>query len=355
MRTEWKNDQRNEIGFGIPTVASIRSAASKAVKLAVLLLGDKVAENVIEAQARDFLRLGSKALDSSLLRFAETQNVYAEDEKEEDKKEEDKPKEASKKACACGGTVADDKSDDKKPDFLKEKEKEASAKKADDEVKEDPKEDEKEEPKASEVTPEQKSIPEGIKTEGTNFKPSPGAAAAPTASKKAGELPDALKENQFKKKDDAKKEEPKASTKKADDEMKEDPKKDEEDKKASIKAMDAELKAADEDEMDEDEGDATEASVKVSDEQEVDLNPEGMEASELTAAEASELASIYADDEELENEVKAAEVAKAKKASEKKGIKTLGGGAPKMASTPKGEVDLASIWDSAPDVNDIFK
>ncbi len=347
MRTEWKNDQRNEIGFGIPTVASIRSAASKAVKLAVLLLGDKVAENVIEAQARDFLRLGSKGLDSSLLRFAETQNVYAEDEKEEDKKDEPKaavkaedkkeddkkdemPKEAAKKACACGGTVAEDKKEDKKPDFLKDKE----AKKAED-MKEEKKEDDK---KASEVPAEQKSVPEGLKTDGTNL------VSPKAASEKKADVPEALKENQFKK-DDDKKDEPKASVKAED--MKEEK---EEDKKASIKAMDDEMAEGDEGADEE-----KEASVKISGEQEVDMNPEGMEAGELTASEASELASIYADDEELDNEVKAAEEAKAKKASEKKGIKTLGGGAPKMASAPKGEVDLASIWDSAPDVSSVFE
>jgi hypothetical protein len=95
MRTDWRDEKRDEIGFGIhdnwgtkPTVASIRVAANKAVKLSYLLLGEKVEEEVIEAQANDFMSLGPEALDRSLSRFAETQKLYAEEEEaEEDTKE----------------------------------------------------------------------------------------------------------------------------------------------------------------------------------------------------------------------------------------------------------------------------
>lgn len=100
MRHEWKDDERDDIGFGIqesvknpgaapigeakgtpaPTMASVRVAANKAVKLAVLLLGEKVPEKVIEQQARDFLHLGSEAMDRTIARFANTQKFYAEDE-----------------------------------------------------------------------------------------------------------------------------------------------------------------------------------------------------------------------------------------------------------------------------------
>jgi hypothetical protein len=102
MRHEWKEDQRDDIGFGVPesvknpgaapigeaksapapTMASVRVAANKAVKLAVLLLGEKVPEKVIEQQARDFLHLGSEAMDRTLARFANTQKFYAADEEE---------------------------------------------------------------------------------------------------------------------------------------------------------------------------------------------------------------------------------------------------------------------------------
>ena len=77
-----KAEQEADIKFKaykIPNVSDIRSAASKAVKLAVLLLGDKVSEEDIEAQARDFMKLGSKGLNASLIRFAKTQELYAED------------------------------------------------------------------------------------------------------------------------------------------------------------------------------------------------------------------------------------------------------------------------------------
>jgi hypothetical protein len=105
MRHEWKDDERDGIGFGIqesvknpgeapigeakpvpaaPTMASVRVAANKAVKLAVLLLGEKVPEKVIEQQARDFLQIGSEAMDRTLARFANTQKFYADDEVEEE-------------------------------------------------------------------------------------------------------------------------------------------------------------------------------------------------------------------------------------------------------------------------------
>jgi len=84
MRHEWKEDARNEIGFPLPKVASVRSAANKAVKLAVLLLGDKTNDRLIEAQARDFVRLGNKALERTLKRYAATESLYAQDEEEGD-------------------------------------------------------------------------------------------------------------------------------------------------------------------------------------------------------------------------------------------------------------------------------
>lgn len=60
----------------IPTMKAIRSTASKAVKLAVLMLGDKAPEETIEAQARCFMQLGADGLEESLERFQDTQNLY---------------------------------------------------------------------------------------------------------------------------------------------------------------------------------------------------------------------------------------------------------------------------------------
>jgi hypothetical protein len=107
MRTEWKNDSRDEIGFGIPeangpTVASVRVAASKAVRAAVLMLGEKVTDEVIEAQARDFMSIGPDALDRTLERFVGSQELYvAEDDDKDDKKEDDKDDEDGKEASAA--------------------------------------------------------------------------------------------------------------------------------------------------------------------------------------------------------------------------------------------------------------
>ena len=93
LNHEWKNDERDEVHIPVMKKASyakIRRAASKAVKLAVLLLGDKVSERIIEAQARDFMRLGEKALDNALRRYARTEEVYAEGEEEKEAEGEEK-------------------------------------------------------------------------------------------------------------------------------------------------------------------------------------------------------------------------------------------------------------------------
>jgi hypothetical protein len=103
MRTDWRNDSRDEIGFPIaeehPQVgiedegqkiasySQLRQAASKAVKLSMLLLGNKVPDKMIEAQAQDFMRLGSEAIERSLDRFAKTEEMYAAEEDEDDKEE----------------------------------------------------------------------------------------------------------------------------------------------------------------------------------------------------------------------------------------------------------------------------
>ena len=156
MRTEWKQDSRDEIGFSVPTVASIRSAASKAVKLAVLLLGDKVSEEIIEAQARDFMKLGSESLEVALARFAESETLYVEaskaqeeDAKEEDAKEEDKEedKEASKA-----------QEEDAKEEDAKEEDKEASKAQEEDAKEEDAKEEDKEASKAQEEDAKEEDV-----------------------------------------------------------------------------------------------------------------------------------------------------------------------------------------------------
>jgi len=120
----WNSDSRDEIGFGTPeanapTVASIRAAASKAVKLAVLLLGDKVSEDVIEEQARDFMNLGPELLEGSLKRFSETEDIYATEDKKEDKKEDEKE---DKKE-----DVKEDKKEDVKEDKDEKKKKSSAA------------------------------------------------------------------------------------------------------------------------------------------------------------------------------------------------------------------------------------
>ena len=61
-------------------VQRVRVAASKAVRLAVLLLGDKVPEKMIEGQAHELMRLGDVGLSRALKRYAMTSKLYAEEE-----------------------------------------------------------------------------------------------------------------------------------------------------------------------------------------------------------------------------------------------------------------------------------
>lgn len=79
MRHEWKDNPREETGHGIPKVAKIYMAAKKATKLAMMLLGDDASEEVLEKQARDFMRMGNNALSASLNRWAEEQETEAEE------------------------------------------------------------------------------------------------------------------------------------------------------------------------------------------------------------------------------------------------------------------------------------
>lgn len=95
-----------------------------------MFLGEKVAEDVLEAQARDFMCLGSKALDNALSRFASTETLYAED-KEEVK---EMPKEEVKKEAL--------KDPVKAAEAPKEEPKKEEVKEAPKVAKEEPKKDE---------------------------------------------------------------------------------------------------------------------------------------------------------------------------------------------------------------------
>lgn len=73
MRHEWKEDKRDENNIPVPKVASLYAAAQNAIKLSMMLLGDKAPQKTIEAQARDFMKLGNKKLVASMNRWLETE------------------------------------------------------------------------------------------------------------------------------------------------------------------------------------------------------------------------------------------------------------------------------------------
>lgn len=97
------------------TVIKVRQAASKAVKLAVLFLGDKVSQKTIEDQAKEFMRLGSTSLNNALKRYAETETLYAKDDLIEEEEVEE--------ACVKSNVKADGEmevAEDDAPDSAEE-------------------------------------------------------------------------------------------------------------------------------------------------------------------------------------------------------------------------------------------
>jgi hypothetical protein len=339
MRHEWKDDSRDDIGFGIPeanppTVASVRVAANKAVRVAVLLLGEKVDDDVIEAQARDFMSLSQEAMDRTLDRFAKSQALYAEDDDEdEDEKKEDKKasKELADKASEVPAPVkapdkadekkAEDKADEKKEEKKaedkaedkKEEKKEAKSKKSDDE-------DEAEEKK------EAKSKKSDDEDEAEDKKEEKKEAKSKKSEDKK-EMPEFIKEKIEESKKD----------KKADED-------DDEEEKDEDKS-----KKADEDDDEEEKDEKKEAKVAGPNEMDIELTSAADEEVEPDPEADAQLASLFDDGltAKQEEQPKAA-------SSKKAGIKKLGG-QPKVAAEDAAPVDISSIWDSAPDVSQLFK
>ena len=85
-------DERDEVGFGISKTASKFRLAKHASVLAQLCLGDDCPDEVLEDQARDFMKMGDEAIVASIRRWKatepapapaeETQEIEADDETE---------------------------------------------------------------------------------------------------------------------------------------------------------------------------------------------------------------------------------------------------------------------------------
>jgi len=340
MRHDWQNDTRDDIGFGVsepwgkqPTVASIRVAANKSVRIATLLLGEKVADSVIQAQALDFMAMSHTALDQTLQRFAETQKLYAdeeekkeevEDKKAADEKVEDKQEEKEVKADAAapftpaidkpGAEVEVNAADEKKDEKVEEKkdEKVASA--------------DLQTLIASAVSKAiQAALPDFIQKKIDEKKEKDEA-------KKAADETD-------------KKDEKKEEVKKAADEVKKDEKKDEKACTATDESVKKDEKVEEKKEV-EAHRSATEMDIELTGAMDDELAPDS-DADER-------LASLFSDDGIPA--VATAETSIHKiEASQKMGIKKLGG-QPRVASAMcAGGQDLGNLWKSAPDVNDVFK
>lgn len=115
MRHEWKENPREESGHGIPRMAKVYIAAKKATKLAMMLLGDDANEKTLELQARDFMRMGGKALSASINRWAEIQEEEIDENVDEIVDVEDETEEPTEEKEACNETKTSEetKEDDK--------------------------------------------------------------------------------------------------------------------------------------------------------------------------------------------------------------------------------------------------
>ena len=352
MRTDWRGDSRDDIGFGIPegnspTVASVRVAASKAVRLAVLLLGDKVGDEVIEEQSRDLMAMSQQAMDRTLGRFAETQELYQAADDDDDDDDDDKDDSDSKEAGEMPPQFKEN---------AQKKKDEAAAKKDDgkkDDAKEDKKDDKKEASDEDFEAAVQARLAE-VQTEKAKQATEDRAAAIEAEVQRRLSSDDDDKDDDKDDKDDKKEA--------ADDDKRgggAGPKQDgtgphgQGKGPGGGKADGSGLKDKDEDSKDATAKDATD---------EITFNDEGRKSGELdielTGAMADEaepdpeadarLAAVLFDDEPEPVQRKAAKPAQAKT-----GIKKLGG-QPKVASGGDGVADISDIWNSAPDVSEIF-
>lgn len=108
MRHEWKDNPREETGHGIPKMAKVYMAAKKATKLAMIMLGDDASEEMITAQARDFMRMGGKALSASINRWAEMEEKTTNDEETTPEEQVACDDGEEKEGCDCETTTADE-------------------------------------------------------------------------------------------------------------------------------------------------------------------------------------------------------------------------------------------------------
>jgi hypothetical protein len=324
MRHQWQDDSRDDIGFGVPepwgkspTVAGIRIAANKAVRVAVLLLGDKVSDEVIEAQAKDLMFMGHQAMDRTLQRFADTQKLYAEEEekkdeaKEEVKAADEKPAEEVKKVDEEKKAVSEAEC---KP-AIAIPGSEEQPKKAADEKKEEPKEDLKAMVTAAVREALSAAMPEFIQKKMDEKKDEKPAEKKDDDKKAADEKPADEKKEEVKAADESeKKDEAPAEDKKASAEP-----------KRAMGEFDIELSASMDDEPAADpEADERLASL---------FDGDGLAAAHAATAGDS--------------------TRKVEASQKKTGITKLGG-QPRVASTSGAGVDISSIWATAPDVSDVF-
>jgi len=73
----WKDDKRDDVGFGIPRTAARKKKAIEATKLSFLVLGPEQSDDLLEAQAREFMAMSNDSIKSTHKRI---RTILANDE-----------------------------------------------------------------------------------------------------------------------------------------------------------------------------------------------------------------------------------------------------------------------------------
>ena len=326
MSHEWQNDSHDDIGFGgsepwgaEPTVPQVKQAADRAVKLSCLLLGSKVSKEVILRQANEFMNLGPKGLERSLIRFAKTQKLYAADESDEQVNESpaaEKAETDEKPADPIPATAAEETPAPVVPDEKAQ---------ADTEIKEE----EKDTTTASfkkELEGITASVLGSFRTEIASLMKGLKKASEEMAEATVTETPDGATETDT----------VTAKTVNAED--------------APVADEKAEADTEVEEEETDDNSEGTEATAADADEFQLSASTDfGMDAGNKDP----KLASCFDDGTPSELPEPVARVAKGKQ--KKEGIKSLPG-QPRAASSKRSGSELSDVWDdNTPDVNELFR
>lgn len=98
-------DKYDKVGFGVPKKVQAFRTAKKASVLASLMLGDEVSDKILQAQAKDLMKLGYSSICAAIRRMQAANDMMEKAALEEEKKAEAP---ASTEACATPPVAAEE-------------------------------------------------------------------------------------------------------------------------------------------------------------------------------------------------------------------------------------------------------